>query len=179
MKLINYFLAISIIIFFTQCTGEESPVNQAATDLRTSIKSPVVEGGDFFDQIKWIEGHWVLFNGRDYERWTRTNYGYRILAYRMNGEDTIVIRRGTLKRAGSGAYHFMIQMLNINNGNPIIFTMDSLEPGALVFGNPDNAFPNKMKYFYQDEYTIKTYVEGVINEDPEVLEGIMKRRYPA
>lgn len=179
MKLINYFLAISIVLLFAECAGEESPVDHADADVPTQTKSPVVEGGDFFDQIKWIEGHWVLINGREYERWTRTNYGYHMLAYRMNGEDTLVIRRGTLKRAGSGAYHLMIQMLKINNGNPIIFTMDSSEPGRLVFGNPDNKFPNKMKYFYQDEYTIKTHVEGVINEDPEVLEGIMKKRYPA
>ena len=169
MKALVYLLVGLVFIMLTQCNSEGD------NDTKENEAPYEVPEGDFFHQISWIEGNWILENGRNYEKWTRHDNGYSIEGYKIGRKGKEVVQRGVFKQE-DGGYYFTISVGHIRNGAPMRYEMTSDGPTELVFENSEYDFPTKLKYTRQTENIINTKVEGTVGDTFRAYSGVMKKR---
>lgn len=119
------------------------------------------------DQVKWIEGTWVLREGDSdiEEKWYKaddTSYFGTAMVRDTTGrmlyteEIKIVLREGKLQ--------YIPIVSNQNDGQPVAFTEVSMTDTSILFENAEHDFPQRISYTLTSDKTIEAYIDGTIDD---------------
>lgn len=114
-------------------------------------------------------GSWQLENSANTEYWSKKSPDfYSGILYSIEGNDTIVFEKMSLKKIGENIY-FIAEVSDQNNQEPIRFLLNGSSSKALEFENADHDFPNKIVYRMTSEDRLEASIIGLTNNKPDTI----------
>lgn len=114
-------------------------------------------------------GSWQLEHSANIEYWSKESPDfYSGILYSIEGNDTVVYEKMSLKKIGKQIY-FIAEVPDQNNQEPVRFLLNGSSSKALEFENPDHDFPNKIVYTMPLENRLEASISGLINNNPDTI----------
>lgn len=109
-----------------------------------------------------FEGTWVTAekNGiTTAEDWVIENPGrLRGRSYRVKGTDTTLLEWVDLHTEGNKVL-YIPTTAGQNDGNPIPFTLESVQERTYIFANPDHDFPKRIVYVFEGKDRLHAWID--------------------
>lgn len=153
-RTINYLLLATIAIFVACSTSTNPKTNDV-----NGIKCIKLE------KAAWLIGKWQnsSIEGISQEIWEKKNDSTFIgVSFFVVGKDTVSSESISLEERGKNLF-YIPTVKNQNGGEPIIFTLTSLNSNQLVFENPSHDFPQKVTYTQVTSDSLVATISGVVN----------------
>lgn len=111
--------------------------------------------------LVWLEGQWMLDDGVSYEEWEWKDGEFNGLVFSRTA-DTITERLRIFDAKGTVMYEATV--FNQNDGQPVLFAMDSKGLDSLHFVNMNHDFPNYILYKKMSDSTLYCRTHSISND---------------
>jgi len=133
---------------------------------------------DPYDKLTKLTGLWQMEapdgNSR-YEEWSKSENGVMYgKGYYMNGTDSIVEERISLKKSGENIY-YVPMVTGQNNGQPISFMLVEHSDTSFTFENKVHDFPRRITYRFVTRDSIIARLEGIEKGEERYWEFNLRR----
>jgi len=115
-----------------------------------------------FRYLDKLEGTWVMRTKLSViaEQWQKVNDStFQGRAWRITGRDSSLQETMQLVRRTDGIF-YIPTVPDQHNGQPVPFRVRVLKPVGFIAENPDNDFPQKITYRWQDARHLDARIEG-------------------
>jgi hypothetical protein len=120
------------------------------------------DSSDRFNQLLTLEGTWVMQTkkGPLFESWNKvSDVELQSRSYRLNGKDTVLLEKVSIVEKEGGIFYIPV-VENQNNGQPVKFTLISIEKNKFTFENKLHDFPQRIIYNLLSTDSIVARIEG-------------------
>lgn len=158
-QLINLFafLVILSLSLLAACNNSDNSTT-AATD--TTVKEDLPVRQLIFDKLV---GTWKSESNRNFERWTKTEQGYRSDVFSITGSDTNWKEQATIyPQQEQWVYENTVK--DQNDGKAIKFLSSILTEYTVQFSNPTHDFPTDVNYTLGGSDSIHAFIIGPNNQ---------------
>ncbi len=157
MKRINFLLFATLFTLFLILSCNRTP---------TSIPK----------DAEWLLGTWSYLEEEEtvYESWCKVNKDLWLgKSYTLDNGDTLLYETLHLKYENNNIYYLPI--LEMNDEDPVTFTLMMCSDQELIFENFEHDFPQQISYVKQNDQLLTVVLKGVIEGKERTVEYEMQR----
>ena len=127
-------------------------------------------------ELKWLKGSWESVEGKNYyEVWLFDNNQLKGISYSFKEHQPVPSEYLTITLSKQEKLTYIAQVINQNNGEPIVFTLQHETSNKWVFENKQHDFPQRITYFKQAGNFMRVIIDGTINNKFVKNEWLLKK----